>query len=127
MEVTLNLPENIYRNFTKLAEQKQRRVEDVIADRLQNDIEIESAEFEEIIAAWSDDDVLALANLKLPKEQADRMSELSERRQMGSVSSAENSEFDMYMELYNIANLRKAHGIVEAVKRGLLKSPDDLI
>ncbi len=37
MEVTLNLPENIYRNFTRIAEKKHRRTEDVIADKLQDD------------------------------------------------------------------------------------------
>jgi hypothetical protein len=35
MEVTLNLPENIYQNFTRLAEKKHRRVEEVITDKLQ--------------------------------------------------------------------------------------------
>ena len=42
MEVTLNLPENIYRNFSKLAEKKHRRVEDVIADKLQDDFSAET-------------------------------------------------------------------------------------
>ena len=37
MEVTLNLPEQVYRNFSKLAEKKHRRVEEVIADWLQDD------------------------------------------------------------------------------------------
>lgn len=54
MEVTLNLPENIYRNFSKLAEEKQRRVEDVIADRLQNNLSVETADFEQTVATWSD-------------------------------------------------------------------------
>ena len=42
MEVTLNLPENVYRNFSKLAEKKHRRVEDVIADKLQDDFSAET-------------------------------------------------------------------------------------
>ena len=42
MEVTLNLPENIYRNFSKLAEKKHRRVEEVITDRLQDDFSAET-------------------------------------------------------------------------------------
>ena len=126
MEVTLNLPENIYRNFTKLAEQKQRRVEDVIADSLQTDRSFESADYEETVAAWSDDAVLALANLKIPSEQADRMSELSDRMQMGVITDAEERELEVYTEVCQISTLRKAYGIVEAVKRGLISSPDDL-
>ena len=126
MEVTLNLPENIYRNFTELAEKKHRRVEEVIADKLQNDFSADSVGFEETVAAWSDEDVLALANLKLPKEQANRMSELSDLQQRGLMNNVEKSELEMYLEIYNNANLRKAHGIAEAVRRGLVTSPDDL-
>ena len=64
--------------------------------------------------------------MKLPKAQADRMSELSDKVQRGLINNVENSELEMYLEIYNNANLRKACGIVEAVKRGLLTSPNDL-
>jgi hypothetical protein len=126
MEVTLNLPENIYQNFTRLAEKKHRRVEEVITDKLQDDFSFENIDFAGTVADWSDEDVLALANLKLPKEQANRMSELSEIQQRGVMSNVEKSELEMYLEIYNNANLRKAHGIVEAVKRGLITTPSDL-
>jgi hypothetical protein len=126
MEVTLNLPENIYQNFSKLAETKHQRVEDIIADKLQNDFSVGNDNFEETIADWSDEDVLALANLKLPKEQASRMSELSDLQQRRLMSNVEKSELEMYLEIYNHANLRKAYGVAEAVKRGLISSPNDL-
>lgn len=126
MEVTLNLPENIYRNFSNLAEKKHRRLEDVITDRLQDDFSADDTDYAEKVAAWSDEDVLALAKLKLPKEQAERMSELAEKVQCGTISKVEENEQEIYLEIYNNANLRKAHGIVEAVKRGLISSPDDL-
>lgn len=126
MEVTLNLPENIYRNFSELAEKKHRRVEDVIADKLQDDFSAETSDYAEAVTSWSDDDVLALAKLKLPKEQANRMSELSDLAQRNSINAVEKSELEMYLEIYNNANLRKAHGIAEAVKRGLISSLDDL-
>ncbi len=126
MEVTLNLPENVYRNFSKLAEEKQRRVEDVIADRLQNNLSVETADFEEAVAAWSDDAVSALAKLQLPKETADRMSELSDRVYEGIITDSEERELEVYTELCQISTLRKAYGIAEAVKRGLISSPDDL-
>jgi hypothetical protein len=126
MEVTLNLPENIYQNFTRLAEKKHRRVEEVITDKLQDDFSFEKVDFAGTVADWSDEDVLALANLKLPKEQANRMSELSDIQQRGVMNNVEKSELDMYLEIYNNANLRKARGIAEAVKRGLVKSLSDL-
>jgi len=126
MEVTLNLPENVYRNFSKLAEKKHQRVEDIITDKLQNDFSLDNVNFKETVMAWSDEDVLALANLRLPREQANRMSELSDLQQRGLMSNVEKSELEMYLEIYNHANLRKAYGIAEAVKRGLINSPSDL-
>ncbi len=126
MEITLNLPENIYRNFTELAEKKHRRVEELITDKLQENFSAEAADYAETVAVWSDEAVLALANLKLPKEQANRMSELSDLEQRGAISLVEKSELEMYLEIYNNANLRKAYGIAEAVKRGLIASPADL-
>ena len=50
MEVTLNLPENVYRNFTELAEKKHRRIEEVITDRLQDDFSAETVDFGETVA-----------------------------------------------------------------------------
>ena len=126
MEVTLNLPENVYRNFTEIAEKKHRRVEEVITDKLQADFSVESFDFEESVAGWSDEDVLALANIKLPKEQAARMSELSDKEQIGLLGNIEKSELEMYLEIYNRANLRKAFGIAESVKRKLIALPNDL-
>ncbi|MBC7797266.1 MAG: hypothetical protein H7Z37_10375 [Pyrinomonadaceae bacterium] len=126
MQITLDLPENVYQNFTKLAAKKHRRVEDVIADKLQNDFAFDDVDFEEAVASWSNDAVLALANFKIPNAQADRMSELSERRQSGIATDSDEMEFEVYMELCQISTLRKAHGIVEAVKRGLITSPSDL-
>ncbi|MGI8786965.1 MAG: hypothetical protein ACR2HG_04290 [Pyrinomonadaceae bacterium] len=126
MEVTLNLPENIYRNFTELAEKKHRRIEEIITDKLQDDFSAETADYAETVAGWTDEDVLALAKLKLPKEQATRMSELADKVQCGTISRVEENEQEIYLEIYNNANLRKAYGIAEAVKRGLISSLNDL-
>lgn len=124
MEITLNLPENVYRNFTEIAEKKHRRIEDVITDTLQG--ELSSNGTEDALSAWSDDDVVALANLQLPVDQAIRMKDLLDRQEAEFITKVEKSELEMYMEIYNSANLRKAHGIAESVNRGLVTSPDDL-
>ena len=87
---------------------------------MQDDFSAENVDFEESVATWADDDVLALAKLKLPKEQANRMSELSDLKPRGLINAVEKSEMEMYLEIYNNANLRKAYGIAEAVKRGLI-------
>jgi hypothetical protein len=51
---------------------------------------------------------------------------LSDLEHRGSINAVEKSELEMYLEIYNNANLRKAYGIAEAVKRGLVTSLDDL-
>jgi hypothetical protein len=126
MEVTLNLPENVYRNFSKLAEKKHRRVEEIITDKLQDDFSADNADYEETVAGWTDEAVLALANLKLPQEQSDRMSFLLDRLQEGLITESEERELEVYTELSQIATLRKAYGIAEAVKRKLISLPADL-
>lgn len=126
MEVTLNLPENVYQNFTELAEKKHRRVEEVIADKLQDDFSADIADYEETVAGWTNDAVLALANLKIPKEQSDRMSVLLARLDEGVLTDGEERELEIYTELHQISTLRKAYGIAEAVKRKLIGSPADL-
>jgi hypothetical protein len=126
MEITLNLPENIYRNFSAIAEKKRQRLEEVIADKLQDDFSADMANYEETVAGWSDEAVLALANLKLPKEQSDRMSVLLARLDEGLITDSEERELEIYAELSQISALRKAYGIAEAVRRGLINSPGDL-
>lgn len=126
MEVTLNLPENIYRNYTELAEKKHRRIEEVIADKLRDDFSADIADYEETVAGWTDDAVLALAKLKIPKEQSERMSVLLDRLDEGVLDDAEERELEIYTELQQISTLRKAYGIAEAVKRKLISSPADL-
>jgi hypothetical protein len=54
------------------------------------------------------------------------MSDLSDIQQRGLMNNVEKSELEMYLEIYNNANLRKTHGIFEAVKCGLVSSPSDL-
>lgn len=126
MEVTLNLPDNVYRNFSKLAEKKHRRLEEIITDKLQDDFSADNADYEETVAGWTDEAVLALANLKLPQEQSDRMSLLLDRLQEGLITESEERELEVYTELSQIATLRKAYGIAEAVKRKLISLPSDL-
>ncbi len=109
-----------------MAEKKHRRVEEVIADKLRDDFSADVADYEETVAAWTNSAVLALANLKIPKEQSDRMSVLLARLDTGVLTDAEERELEIYTELLQISTLRKAYGIAEAVGRGLISSPDDL-
>ncbi len=124
MEVTLNLPDNIYRSFKQLAERTSQSIDQVIAEKIQS--EYVPDKHLDNLETWSDEDILTLANLKLPKAQSDRMSKLLDHQQRGTITSAEKRELEVYTELYQIATLHKAQGCLEAVNRGLIKTPADL-
>lgn len=126
MEITVNLPENVYRNISKLAEIKKRRVDEFIADKIREDFSVENVENEQLFSDWSNKDVLDLANLKLPPKQDKRLSWLLENQRENNLTINEKIELEGLMGFYNLANIRKSQGIIEAVKRKLIKSPNDL-
>ena len=126
MEVTINLPDRVYSNVVDLAKKTSRRVDEFIADKIQESYSVEYIENEQLLSDWSNDDVLALANLKLPPTQDKRLSQLLEKQRESNITMNEKVELEGLMGLYNLANSRKSEGIVEAVKRGLINSPKDL-
>lgn len=126
MNITVEIPETVYRNAVLKAEKVNKGIDEFIVDSLEDDFSIKENFIENDISQWADEDVLALANLKVPEAQAERMSELADRRQDKGISKAEEAEFQIYLEIYNKTNFRKSCGLVESVKRGLIDSPKDL-
>lgn len=119
MEVTLNLPKNIYLDLSKSAQKSKRTFDEVISERLKNTPE-------NPLAASSDEEVLEAAKLWIPENQAARHSELLYKNQAATLTAAEKQESDFFQQVYRIALLRKAQGINEAMRRGLIKSVDEL-
>lgn len=126
MEVTVNLLDNIYRSFEQLAEKTSRQIDEVIAEKIQTDYWTDDLESKESISTLPDAEVLELANLRLSKEQDKRMSQLLENQRESRITASEKVELEGLMGLYRMGSLRKAQGCLEAVKRGLIKTPADL-
>lgn len=126
MEVTLNLPDNIYRSFERLAEKTSQPIDEVIAEKIQADYWVENINADESLVNLSDAEVLELANLKLSKHQDKRMSQLLENQRESRITTSEKIELEGLMGLYRMGTLRKAQGCLEAVRRGLIKTPADL-
>ena len=126
MEIVLNLPENIYQTFSAAAKRNRRQVGEIIAEKIQSDYWLENFEEEFDLSKLSDTEVLEIANLKFSKEQEKRFSRLLEKQRENQFSAIEKLELDGLLALYDVANLRKAKGCAEAVRRGLIKTPDDL-
>jgi hypothetical protein len=75
------------------------------------------------LEGWSDADVLAAADASLSVDEDDRLSELLDRRQAGTLTDAERTETAALMQRYQDGLLRKARALREAVRRGLREPP----
>ncbi|MGI8468332.1 MAG: hypothetical protein ACR2N3_07755 [Pyrinomonadaceae bacterium] len=124
MEVTLSLPEKVYRDISTVAEKSRRKVADLIVDAAQEKYSAQSSG--RPLANYSDEEILALANLQIPKKQSDRHSRLLYKNQAGTLKPEEKKELDFFQQIYGVALSQKADGIYEAVRRNLIKSPTDL-
>ena len=126
MEVVLNLPENIYKNFADLAKKRSRQVGEIIVEKIQSDYWLENFEQEINLSKLSDAEILEIANLKFSNQQEKRFNQLLETQRESRISAIEKLELDGLLALYDVANLRKAKGCLEAIRRGLIKTPEDL-
>jgi len=67
----------------------------------------------------SDDETLALADLMMDPQQAERLSELLDKQQAGLIVASERIELERLSCVYDDALIRKSEGMAEAVRRGL--------
>ena len=112
-QVTIQVSEQVIRQASQVAAQTHRSVEDVLAAWL------ESVTAERPVEELSDDEVLALAELRLTDEQDASLSELLERNREGALDAAGQRELDEMMRLYEQGLLRKSQALRVAVQRGL--------
>lgn len=124
MEITLNLPENIYQNVSTVAKKSNRKVVDLIVDVVQE--KYSARPTDRPLTNRSDEEVLALANLQMPKKQSARHSELLYKNQAGTLAPKEKQELDFFQQVYGVALSQKADGICEAIQRNIIKSFADL-
>ena len=111
--VTIQVSEQVIRQAAQVAAQTHRSVEDVLAAWL------ESVMTERPVEELSDDEVLALAELRLTEEQDASLSMLLERNREGTLDADGQRELDEMMRLYEHGLLRKSQALKVAVQRGL--------
>lgn len=126
MEISVKLPNNLYQGVSHLARTKKKSVAEIIKNAVRKAVAEEAETLERPLAGCSDAEVLAVANMKMSKEQADRQSELLYKNQADTLTPLERNELESMLLVYQHGNLRKSQGIAEAVLRGLIKTPDDL-
>lgn len=116
-QVTIQVSDQVRRQPAQVASQTSRSVEDVLAAWL------ESATIERPVEEFSDDEMLALAELRLTDEQDSSMSELLERNREGTLDADGQRELDEMILLYEHGLLRKAQALRVTVQRGLREPP----
>ncbi len=127
MEISVKLPDSLYENVSHLAQMKKKTVAEFVKNAVRKAVDEEEAEISERpLADCSDEEVLILAKMKMSENENVRMSELSEKKREDRISALERNELDALMRVYQVGNLRKSQGIYEAVRRGLIETPDDL-
>jgi predicted transcriptional regulator len=126
MEISVKLPENLYRDVSHLAKTQNKSVKAVIKGAVQTAVEKEVIDLDEqkdlikqSIKFCTDKEVLALAKLTTRHNQ--RLEYLFEKNREGVLTKSEHIELTKAVEQSRLNDIRKAFGIVEAKKRGLLK------
>ena len=122
--IVLDLPDELVERAEYLARLSQRRVDDVLADRLAfllPPLDVPSDELDySSVSDLSDEQVLALAQSQMDLVQNARLRQLQEKRERESLSPAEQAELLSLWQIYEVGSLRKAEALAEAVRRGLL-------
>jgi hypothetical protein len=120
-QVILNLPDSIAEKVlvrAALTGGMEQYVASLIADDVRSDPEQEA----KMLASLSDEDVLALADLRLTPEEDQRLHELLELNGEGQLTVEQRRELDALMEIHDEGMLKKSMGWAEAVRRKL-RSP----
>ncbi len=125
MEISVKLADSLYQNVSHLAQAKKKSVAEIIKNAVKKAVIEDSTDFEEraeiikqSIKFCSDKEVLELANLRMPDDE--RLSYLFEKNRESVLTKKEHAELTKAVELSRINDLRKAFGIVEVKKRGLI-------
>ena len=126
MEISVKLPNSLYQGVSNLAKTKKKSVSEIIKGAVKKVVAEETEILERPLLNCSDEEVLALANMKMSEAENKRMSELLGKQSEENITPLERNELDAFIRVYQMGNLRKAQGIAEAFLRGLIKTPDDL-
>lgn len=122
-QITITLPEEIYRRAERFARLANRDIASVLADTIRLSIPPITADVLDLepISDLSDEQILALTELQMESAQDTRLSELLDHQQSGLLAEDERLELQALMQIYQEGLLRKATALSEAVNRGLMK------
>ncbi len=113
-QITIEVSEQVWRRANVLAEQNQRKPENVLEEWLEETVA------ETRIEDLTDEEILALTENKFDDEQQNNFSLLLERSREGTLNDEGKRELDEMMRIYENGLLRKSKALRVAVERGLI-------
>lgn len=111
--VTLKVSDQVWNMASRIALQKQRQMEDVLSDWLEETVN------ERPVESLSDEEVLALSEMKLSDDQDAALSDLLARQRENQLDEDGRHRLNGLMRVYENGLLRKAQALRVAVERGL--------
>lgn len=124
VQVTLSLPNNLFEHARDLGNATKRDTAEVLADALEMmwpTLPDSPAANLPALTTLSDEDILALADMKMDETQNNRLSELQTKGKQASLTEVERFELLSLLQIYQLGQLRKSEALAEAVRRGLRK------
>ena len=120
-QITVTLPDEVYRRADRLARLTGRSLADLLADTIGLSLSPISpqAESYQPVSTLSDEEVLALADLQMEPADDRQLSALLDKQQSGTLTEVERPELLALLQVYQEGLLRKAQALHEAVRRGL--------
>ncbi len=119
MEVTISLPEKVFANLSNAAHKSHRRIDEIIAEKIERDFAIDADELAKQISVCSDKEILELAKITMLMNEDERLSQLLNRQNEGNLSGDEEKEMWQLMETSRLTTLKKAYALREIARRGL--------
>ncbi len=97
MQTTVNLSENAYQYVSGIAQMTEKIIDEVVEEAFENRFEKEVEMLKKSVALSSDVEVLALANLQMPKKQSNLLSDLLAKNGEGILSDGEKEKLNNLM------------------------------
>ena len=112
-QITISLPEKIYRQIQQHSQQMQRSVADEVAAVVTASLP-EQAQ----LSPFMDDELWQAARNTVPADKAARMQELVEKQQLEGLTEAEKAEAELLSHFFNRVMLVRAKAAALLQERG---------
>ena len=119
MEITINLPTNVFGALSASARQSRRPVNELIVESIEQQFVKEAETLDQQISRCADLEVLELAQIQMPAKQSRRLSLLLQKQNAGKLTEKEENEMWELMHVGRLATLKKAIALREITRRGL--------